>query len=199
MKIMPAVAILALSCGLFWSVQAQDGELSSRPGRGGPGFGAFGLGRQMMRGGGPGGHGRALGLRSNRGGPNIYLRHSEELGLGDDQVRKIKEIRLNLVKQVSPLNSDLQVARLELQDLLDDEQVDLRKVETKMNSVGELRSKIAFALASARIETRNLLTAEQREKAKHLRSGRGGMEHGPRPGFRRHMGPGPGADQENGG
>ena len=120
----------------------------------------------------------------------MLLRLRSELGLDESQVQKIKDIRLETARQASPIESRLEVAGLELRDLLDNPKVDLKEVEGKVREISSLRGELSMARIRARVETMDVLTPEQREKAAELRdrrpAGREEMRPGPRgPGMRR--------------
>jgi len=147
---------------------------------------------------------RSMADRDNEGGPELMrfrpgpaflLRHREALDLTREQVDKLKTIRVNLVRQTGALRTDLRVGELELRDMLDDiDKVDLNRAEAKIRALGELRSSLKIAGIKAQVEALNVLSGEQREKAKGLQQQ---MRHRrprvlPGPGFGAHPGFGPG-------
>ncbi|MCE5272579.1 periplasmic heavy metal sensor [bacterium] len=176
MRIAPVVLALGLVFGLFCGVQAQEQDIAAIPG-GGPGLGGTGFGQrmemlQMLREGGEGeaGLGRLGGWR----GPTFLIREKEALGLSQEQVDKLKTLRLDMVRQDSKLRADLRVGELELHDLLDGEQVDMPKVEAKVRALGELRTGLVLARIKARVEAAAVLSAEQKDRALKLGKDRPG-------------------------
>ncbi len=93
-------------------------------------------------------------------GGQFYLNMRERLGLTDDQVKKLQDLRLNYVKQVSDLESQLRVARLELSDLRanNGRQND---IEQKIRQVYDLEGSLAVEQSQARAQARSVLTADQ--------------------------------------
>lgn len=90
----------------------------------------------------------------------FYLNMRERLGLTDDQVKKLQDFRLNYVKQVSNLESQMRVARLELSDLRanNGKQSD---IEQKIRQVYDLEGSLAIEQSRARAQARSVLTADQ--------------------------------------
>jgi len=167
MRVAPVVVALGLALGMFCGAQAQENELAALPG-GGPGLGGPGFGPRMemlqrMKGGGEDEAGP--GLMNGMKGPNFLLREREALGLSQEQVDRLKALRLDMARQVSRLRADLHVGELELHDLLDTEQVDMPKVEAKVKALGELRTGIQLARIKARVEAARVLSQEQKDKA----------------------------------
>lgn len=93
-------------------------------------------------------------------GGQFYLNMRERLGLTDDQVKKLQDVRLNNVKQVSDLESQLRVARLELSYLRanNGKQSD---IEQKIRQVYDLEGSLAVEQSQARAQARSVLTADQ--------------------------------------
>ena len=117
---------------------------------------------------GPKAGGRGEGPRSAEG----------KLDLDDQQMEKIKALRLETQKRVVPLKAEAQIAELELRELLDDDPVSTAAVHKKVETIGKLRTQIRILMVDLRIEVRKLLTPEQRRKVKGWLLG-GWKGHGP--------------------
>lgn len=102
------------------------------------------------------------------GTPNLYLQFEEELGLSDNQVESLKNIRLDFAKNTADNRSKLQVDTLELQDLLEMDSVNMRNVESKINEIHKLQASNQLAAVRAGIDAKNVLTPDQRTKVKSL-------------------------------
>jgi Spy/CpxP family protein refolding chaperone len=141
----------------------------------GRGMGMGGQGMGMMNRGGMRGGAGMQGEMSMMGGDDMYLNMREQLKLDDTQVKKLKQIRLDLVKTTGDVQNDLQVARLELQDLLDADKPDMKVVEQKISAIHGFEAKLETERLRARYAARDVLTPEQREQIKSAPGGRGMM------------------------
>jgi Spy/CpxP family protein refolding chaperone len=110
------------------------------------------MGRGIMRGGMMGGHHRMM---------HICMKY---LGLNAKQKEEIREIRNTTLKEVIRKRADMQIARLELGDLLSMDPVDMKAVEAKVKQIEGLRADIHLALIKAKEEVKAKLTPEQRQK-----------------------------------
>jgi Spy/CpxP family protein refolding chaperone len=123
------------------------------PGRGGFGGMMGGMGSGMMggMGSGYGGHGRLL-----------YLQKT--LGLTDEQVKTIysafSEARKGAIKKAA----EIQVARIELQELLRAPKTDMTAVKEKLNEIAKLQTELALARIEKHEKVKSTLTPEQLKK-----------------------------------
>jgi Spy/CpxP family protein refolding chaperone len=88
-----------------------------------------------------------------------------KLDLDDQQIEKMKALRLDTQKQLVPLRAEAQIAELELRKLLDEDPVNTSAVHEKVEAIGRLRTQIRTRMVDLGIEMRKLLTPEQRRKA----------------------------------
>lgn len=119
-----------------------------------------------------------------------------ELGLSDSQHAQLKKLRMDGRKAAIRRRADLQIARLELGEMLDAAAPDERAIAAKVKEVSELQAAALRARVDARLAVAKLLTPEQREQLKHLRGPGWRREHGPagmRPGRGTRARPGRGA------
>jgi hypothetical protein len=91
----------------------------------------------MMRGAGlpgPWGHGRG-----GHEGPliSMMLHWKVQLALTGEQERSLRELRANFEKEAIKRTSEIDVAELELKELLEQEKVDLAKVEAATKKVAQ--------------------------------------------------------------
>lgn len=113
-------------------------------------------------------------LSSERPLISLMLRHREELGLSNEQVRALEAIRSDFQKEAARRSAEIQVAELELQELLREEPVDLGKVEAKVKQIAALRAEHRFSRIKAIEQGKALLTSEQRQKLESLAARRRG-------------------------
>lgn len=187
MRVIPIAAALTMFFGLLQGAPAQTVDYPAW------GRGAFGRPGGIMKCQVGQGYLGAPGMMRSGPGLNHLLFHGEAIGLSDVQVEKIKALRLEHVKRVSELRSRLAVAELELQDLMVKPEVNMAAVESKTREVSSLRGDLAVDQVKARVEAVNILTPEQRKKARELARAGQGMAAIPRDGmWRRRLPRGPG-------
>ena len=99
---------------------------------------------------------------------SLLLRNREKLGLSDDQVKKLEQLRSDFEKETIRNEADIRVAELDLNNLLQAQSADLAKVEAKIREVERLRADLRIARIRAIEKGKALLTAEQRKKLQEL-------------------------------
>src|SRR5215470_16448521 len=147
-------------------------------------LGAFGadLAQQMQQGrGSMGSMGgmmeRMMGDPTERPLITIMLHHRAELGLSAEQVSRLETLRGDFTREAIRRGADIRIAELDLATLLEQDPVDLTKVEAKVREVAQLRADLRIARLRAVEQGRAVLTAEQRTRLQALLSG-GMMQHG---------------------
>jgi len=117
----------------------------------------------------------------------------QELGLTDAQVSQMQKIRSEQRKLQIRRHADLQIARVDLHELLGAPAVDEKAVAAKTRELGDLQAAALKARVDGQLAMRKVLTAAQHEKLQQLRRQRAGERRpaGPRPrGPRPGRGPG---------
>ncbi len=110
------------------------------------------------------------GSREERPIITLMLRHRDKLGLSNDQVKKIEQIKTDFQKESIRRDADLRIAELDLDGLLEAPTVELSKVESKIREIERLRGDIRLARIRAIAKGKEQLTAEQRKKLEELLS-----------------------------
>lgn len=108
------------------------------------------------------------------------------LGLDDKQRDALKALRSKTMKDMVKKRADMQIAGIELKDLLDKDPVDMKAVEASVKKNESLKTEMLLAHIRAREEMKSLLTPDQRKRLKEMmETGRGaccsmmgGMMHG---------------------
>jgi Spy/CpxP family protein refolding chaperone len=90
------------------------------------------------------------------------------LGLNDMQKEEISAIRTAAIKEVIRKRAAVQIARLELKELLSKGPVDMKAVEAKVRQIEGLRTDILLTLINMREEVKSKLTPEQLKKMKEM-------------------------------
>lgn len=88
------------------------------------------------------------------------------LGLDENQKGSLKEIMGGVRKDSIRKRADLQIARIELKDILDKDQVDMNAAEVKLKQLESLKTDMRLAHLKAMEEIKAKLTPEQRDKFK---------------------------------
>lgn len=93
------------------------------------------------------------------------------LDLSDDQLKDIKKFRLEYKKKTIRMQADLEVAGLELRELLMAEEVDLKAVEAKLHEVAASKTNLKFYRIKMFEELkRDKLNDKQRKKLQEIMS-----------------------------
>lgn len=96
------------------------------------------------------------------------LRHQEEIGLKEEQVSKIKSLKTEKKKRAIRLQADIDVAEIELRELLHIEGVSMESVESKVREIEAKSADIRIDRYRTRIEVMSILTPEQRKQVKKI-------------------------------
>ena len=147
-------------------------------------FGLAGVSDAKMCGKG-GGKGMGMGKGMDMG-EHRMMDHLAGLGLNDQQKADIKAVHSRMKKEMIRKGAEIKVSRMELQDMLDRDQVDMKAVEAKIRQVEGLKTDLAMARIRSHEEVKAKLTPEQRKKFAALHEeggmscmmGRGGMGGG---------------------
>ncbi len=88
------------------------------------------------------------------------------LGLDEKQKDAIREIKRRAIKELIEKKADEHIAEIELRDLLDQDNVDMKAVETKLKQIATLKTETHFSMIKSLEEVKSKLTAEQKKKWK---------------------------------
>jgi len=97
----------------------------------------------------------------NRGG---RLDFSERLDLTEDQQTKFDALRVDHFKSTQELRDQVREKQVKLDDLLNNDEIDVKNVEKLVAEIGQVRTKLMRERINHHIEVRKLLTDEQRVK-----------------------------------
>lgn len=100
---------------------------------------------------------------------DFYLMIASEISLTEDQIRKLHSIKSKCEKNRIMITARLRVAELDLQELLNQPELDLQKIDAKVKEIGEIKIENDLNDIHSMIESREVLTPEQKEKLKTLR------------------------------
>lgn len=94
------------------------------------------------------------------------LKHQKEIGLTEEQVKKLKAIELDFDRGRIKTGAEIQVAERELRALAEDENTDLSAIEAKVKQSEMLEVGLRMLAFKARHDALGVLTPEQRAKGK---------------------------------
>lgn len=105
----------------------------------------------------------------------LALENKTELGLSAEQVRRLEALRSGFQKEAIRRSADMQIAEVELGELLRQDPVELGKVETALKRLEGLRTEQRLARLKAIEQGKAVLTLEQRQKLEALGRQAAGM------------------------
>ena len=104
------------------------------------------------------------------------------LGLDEKQRETAKGIIRKTMKDVIKKRADIQIARIDLKDALDEDSLNMKVVESKLRTIEALETDIHLNHIKAIEEIKSILTPDQRKKLKdvmaehHMKKGMGMMQ-----------------------
>jgi protein CpxP len=109
-------------------------------------------------------------MMGHHGHPTDHLRHllqhDKEIGLTEDQVRKLKAIELDYDRARIKAKAEIHIAERELLALVEEEKTNLSSIEAKVKQSEMLEVGLRMLAFKARHDALGILTPEQREKGK---------------------------------
>ena len=136
-----------------------------------PGMGGgLWMGRGQRTGGGPVmGEVPLMGRqRPEAGKAALYLNHTQDLKLTDDQVKKLKDIETSFLKDMINGRAKLAAASVDLNRLLDSDNPDMAAVEKNVRAISELRADLELAIIRGNSAADVVLTAAQKKIIRDL-------------------------------
>ena len=160
-----------------------------------------GHGKGYSGGGAHGGHGMKGKMGGGSHGPHQsaskfidhILKFKEGMAVTDDQAAKLQTIKTDFEKTKIKMKADIQLASLDLHELMRDDKGSLNEVEAKLKDLYDTRAGMYFASVKASRDAKAVLTEEQRARMKTVHDrinayqggGMGGKGH---PGGYKHHG-----------
>jgi Spy/CpxP family protein refolding chaperone len=120
--------------------------------------------------------GMGMGMWGGHGGGATKM--MDALELTKDQRKQIQDITFNFRKEVIPMRAQMQVANLELQQLIrsDAKRAD---IDAKIDQLGKMRTDMQKKAVGMRLALRGVLTPDQRDKWESMRGSMGPGMNGP--------------------
>ena len=161
-KTLKSLIVISVVAVLFSIAWVKHGDSCATKGYGGWGRGDCGKGGYGWK---HGGGGDSLGgICDNLPTPCGLLCQKDELGLTDEQESELKKLKSSSQKAKVKRHADIQILKIEIQELLDEKTVDKDAVYAKLEEIGKLRTTKAKNCIDTKLTARKLLTAEQLKK-----------------------------------
>ncbi|MDQ1327732.1 MAG: hypothetical protein QG641_1015 [Candidatus Poribacteria bacterium] len=100
---------------------------------------------------------------------DFFLILAGELSFSDEQVKKLQSIKNECEKSKIMIRARIKIGELELQELLNQSEIDLDKVDAKIKEIGGMKIESDINDVHSIINAKAVLTQEQKEKLKNLR------------------------------
>jgi Spy/CpxP family protein refolding chaperone len=117
--------------------------------------------------------------------PGRMIAMADKLSLTDQQVEQLRNLKIQYQKEMIRLRADLQLARLELKEVMMKARLDEKAALAMQDRISNIKSSIDRKRLEHMIAARKILTEEQQAKWKKMR-----REDGPRGRHQRGDGPG---------
>ena len=98
----------------------------------------------------------------------MILANEDELGLTEDQVKKIKDLKHKAMKDMIRMDADIDVLAVDLKSAMYEDPMDIAAVNKMIDSKYDLKKQKAKAVVAACADLRNILTEEQKTKMKAI-------------------------------
>jgi len=113
-------------------------------------------------------HGMVSGCTESKQNQHIYLMNADKLGLSDEQIMRLRNVRGECKKECVLNKAKLRIAKVELTEALEKKDIDMGLVEQKASEISDLMRKLLIKSIKVNVEAALVLTDEQKEKAKEL-------------------------------
>ena len=92
------------------------------------------------------------------------LQMADKLGLSDEQINKIKPIHRDMKKKQVRFKADLELAQIELKEIMEVKDFDLEKANAQVKKIGDMKTTHHLDMLKSMKEVRSILTDEQFKK-----------------------------------
>lgn len=98
----------------------------------------------------------------------MIIKNQEELGLSDEQVEKIKDLKISTKKDLIRKKAEIDILALDIKASMWEDTIDLDAVNALIDKKYEIKKEKAKALVAACAVLKSTLTADQKKKMKSL-------------------------------
>ncbi|MCE5199979.1 MAG: periplasmic heavy metal sensor [Armatimonadota bacterium] len=100
--------------------------------------------------------------------PWKIIMHSDELGLSDDQIDKLRKRHIEAKKQMIQIGSQIKIDMIDVKDAVMREDIDMQTAEAKIREIGKLKGDMFMAMIQAMHDMRQTLSPGQLKKIKEM-------------------------------
>lgn len=94
--------------------------------------------------------------------------HKDVLGINEDQLTKVKDIKQKAIKELIQLNADKEIVMVDLESAMRGESIDITVINKLIDAKYSAKSKTAKVFVKAISDIQNVLTKEQRAQWKEM-------------------------------
>ncbi len=94
--------------------------------------------------------------------PGMQCRQGDDLKLSEEQKEQMKSLRLEFMKEMTPLKNELEVKRATLKSVSVGDNVDMKKANNLIEEIGDLKTEMAKKQFAQKQKIRNILNDEQK-------------------------------------
>jgi Spy/CpxP family protein refolding chaperone len=98
----------------------------------------------------------------------LIIKNQEELGLTDEQVKKIKDLKVSTKKDLIRKNAEIDILALDIKAAMWEDVIDTNAVNALIDKKYELKKENAKSLVAAYVALKTILTEEQQKKLKAI-------------------------------
>ena len=98
----------------------------------------------------------------------MALSHEDDLGLSDDQVKKIKDLKHKIKKDVIRADADVEIIIVDIESAMWEDTIDIEAVNKLLDKKYDIMKGKAKEIVAACSELKEILTKEQKDKMKAM-------------------------------
>jgi Spy/CpxP family protein refolding chaperone len=114
-------------------------------------------------------------------GVSLMLQNADKLGLSDEQIKNLYDIKRKYSKDIIKQDAEMKIAEIDLGALLKESEINLSEIKEALKKVENTKTQIRYLRIMAFVEARKILTDEQKNSLKKL------MQMRAAPGMKRMM------------
>ena len=100
---------------------------------------------------------------------HMIFSHQDELGISDDQLAKIKELKIALKKDLIQKEADIDLVKVDIRSALYEDEINLEAVNKLIDQKYETKKSKSKQVVSTIAELKKILTKDQMDKLKDLK------------------------------
>ena len=100
---------------------------------------------------------------------HMIFDHQDELGISDDQLAKIKDLKIALKKDLIQKGADIDIVKVDIRSALYEDKIDLAAVNKLIDQKYESKKSKSKKVVSTLAELKKILTKDQMDKLKDLK------------------------------